>query len=262
VAKRLRILLFACLLTIGMSGVPAGASYSSGDRSDSVSSETAGQYKQSKKCKKLKKKAKKSKKARKKYEKKCRKKSGGTGGGGTGGGGTGGGGGGGTPATCPAYVPGEEGAEAETSVVTDTATEAAPVEVTISTAAAVEGEPAASSKTYHNIQVNSAAASTGLWVRFEMDVGEDYDIYLNNPDGSEAAHASGYNPAPAGPLDGTGSGGHSEQTAEQLDGVSTPDCGGYTLDMTSFQTPGGDKTLKLWLGEANCTPPCGGPAEI
>ena len=33
--------------------------------------------------------------------------------------------------------------------------------------------------------------------------------------------------------DGTGNGGHSETTAEQLDGVLTADCGGYTIDVAN-----------------------------
>jgi hypothetical protein len=139
-------------------------------------------------------------------------------------------------------------------VVTDAATEEKPIEVTVTTAAAANGEPADTSKQFVNIQVDPAASDTGLWARFEMNEGEDYDIYLNFSDGTEAASAGGFNPAPQGPLDGTGSGGHSETTAEQLDGIKSSDCQGYTLDMSSFNTPGGDRTLKLWLGEAKYTP--------
>jgi hypothetical protein len=43
-----------------------------------------------------------------------------------------------------------------------------------------------------------------------------------------------------------------------LDGVRTPDCGGYTLDMASFASEGGDMTLKLWLGEPTYDPAADG----
>lgn len=161
------------------------------------------------------------------------------------------------PAACPAYVPGEQGAEAQTSVVTETATEEAPLEVTI---AAPAGNPVSLPASFHNIQVDAPAAEAGLYVRYEFPVQDDHDIYLNYADGSEAAHAAGFNPAPFIPnngvfwTDGTGAGGHSEQGAEVLDGIRTADCSGYTLQMDSFLTQGGDMTLKLWLGEAQNDP--------
>ncbi|MFN2526196.1 MAG: hypothetical protein ABR505_08025 [Actinomycetota bacterium] len=160
-------------------------------------------------------------------------------------------------AACAPYTPGEQGGEAETSIVTDAATEEAPVEVTIPTdpGFGIGGTPleATISHAFHNIQVDSANPTAGLHLVLEFDLEEDYDLYLNYPDGSEAAHVAGFNPVP--PLsDGTGSGGHSEMGAEYLDGVSTPDCGGYTLDIANATGLGGDKTLKLWLGEITYTP--------
>ena len=159
-------------------------------------------------------------------------------------------------AGCAPYVPGEEGAEAETSLVTAAATEEKPVEVTIT---APPGVPeVALGHVFQNIQVDAAAADAGLYVRYEFPVYEDHDIYLNYADGSEAAHAGGFNPAPVpvalGCCDGTGSGGHSEQGAEMLDGVRTADCAGYTLDMAAFASEGGEMTLKLWLGEVQNEP--------
>jgi len=158
--------------------------------------------------------------------------------------------------SCPAYTPGEEGAEAEASIVTDAATAEAPLEVTI---AAPPGVPeVALGHVFHNIQVDTAGAESGLYVAYEFPVYEDHDIYLNYASGTEAAHAGGFNPAPVpvalGCCDGTGTGGHSEQGAEFLDGVRSADCSGYTLDMASFASEGGDMTLKLWLGEATYDP--------
>ena len=155
-------------------------------------------------------------------------------------------------ASCPAYVPGEEGAGAETSIVTDAATEDKPIELAID---APMGIPEVSAgHVFQNIQVDTAGAESGLYVRYEFPVYEDHDIYLNYADGSEAAHAGGFNPTPVAVLDGTGSGGHSEQGAENLDGIRSADCAGYTLDMTSFASEGGEMTLKLWLGEPQNDP--------
>jgi hypothetical protein len=272
--KRVWVILTALVFVIG--GVAVRAAGSPGSNGPRASSATAraeagpsckkckkivrrakkckAQSNDSAKCKKAIKKAKKCRKILK--SERCRKPAGG------------GGGGGGSPSptpspssttgggSCPAYVPGEQGAGKPTSIVTDAATEAKPIEITVATEEAAGGQSPGEVSQFHNIQVDPAAAETGLWVRFEMAEGEDYDITLNYADGSEAAAAGGYNPAPVipGETDGTGSGGHSETTAEQLDGIKSPDCQGYTLDMASFQTPGGDKTLKLWLGEAKYTP--------
>jgi hypothetical protein len=170
-----------------------------------------------------------------------------------------------TPApSCPAYVPGEQGAAAPTSIVTAAATEEKPVEVTI---AAPAGDPSAPGQVFQNIQVDAAAAEAGLYVRYEFPTEEDHDIYLNYADGSEAAHTGGFNPAPFVPAndvqgtDGTGTGGHSEQGAEVLDGIRSADCAGYTLQMDSYLSMGGDMTLKLWLGEAQNDPAAPGGAQ-
>lgn len=151
------------------------------------------------------------------------------------------------PAACPAYTPGEDGVDALTTLVTEAATEEQPIEVKLDTPTS---DPVGGAHTYHNIQVDSTTPETGLYVRWEFDLGQDYDLYLNNPDGSEAAHVGGFNPAPVEVFDGTGNGGHSEQDAEALDGIRSHDCQGYTIDIDSYLTEGGEYTLKLWLGEA------------
>jgi hypothetical protein len=161
---------------------------------------------------------------------------------------------------CKAFVPGEMGAEAETSKVTAKATEDAPVEVTLETEPGfgIGGNDITASNithVYQNIQVDPKTKKTGLYVRLEMPQGTDYDIYLMNPDGTEAAHAAGFNPIPNENIgDGTGAGGHSEETAEQLDGILSKDCQGYTLDIGNATGTGGEVTLKMWLGEATYDP--------
>ena len=168
-------------------------------------------------------------------------------------------------AACPAYVPGEQGAEAETTIVGADATEEKPIEVTI---AAPAGVPeAAIERVFHNVQVDSDAAEAGLYARYEFPIYEDHDMYLRYADGTEAARAAGFNPAPIIPnngvfwTDGTGAGGHSEQGAEVLDGIRSADCAGYTLDLAAYLSEGGDMTLKLWLGEPQNDPAAPGAAR-
>ncbi len=157
---------------------------------------------------------------------------------------------------CPAFVPAEQGAEAELTKVTDQATAKNPVEVTVSTkaGAGVGGVPVVESgisHAYENLQVVTKKKKTpGLYVRLEMPERSDYDLTLLNPDGTRAAMSAGFNPHPDPAIgDGTGTGGHSETTAEQIDGIKTPNCGGYTADVGTATGVGGGLTMKLWLGK-------------
>ena len=269
--KRIWVVLSALVFVIG--GVAVGAAGSPASNSPKASSATtrAEAGPSCKKCKKIVAKAKKCKaqnddsakcrraiKKSKKCKKilkraRCRKPAGGGGGGGnpspspssspsSGGG------------SCPAYTPGEQGAGKPTSMVTDAATEAKPIEVKVEVGEGVPESPE-NAPVYYNVQVDAAAAEAGLYVRLEFEDPEDMDLYLNHASGEEAAHVGGYNPAPVpGATDGTGDGGHSEVGAEQLDGIRTADCSGYTVDMRPFQNTAGEKTLKLWLGEVKNDP--------
>lgn len=159
------------------------------------------------------------------------------------------------PPPCPAYVPGDLGADAETTVVTDEATEEAPIELTIATEPGLGftsttpgGDQGPTSHVYHNLQVDPKAASAGLFARLEYGIEWDYDIFLRLADGTAVAYEADFNPVP-----GTGLGGgetsHAEEGAGQIDGALANDCDGFTFDIASAITPGGDVTLKLWLGE-------------
>ncbi len=156
-------------------------------------------------------------------------------------------------AACKAYVPGEMGAQAETTRITDKATEEEPIEIEVPFAPAA-GASATQTHEYHNVQVDSKAKEAGLYARLESPPTDDPDLYVYWDNGNRAAVAGGFNQAPVGPLDGTGSGGHSEIGAEQIDGLRTKDCGGFTLDMVNWAGIGGTYTLKLWLGEIQNDP--------
>jgi hypothetical protein len=161
---------------------------------------------------------------------------------------------------CAAYVPGEQGAEAETVSVTDEHTAEAPLEVVIEQEMGMGGPvlngvpPDQTSHVFKNLQVDSKASEAGLFIRYQFPEYEDHDLYVNYADGTEAAHVGGFNATPVGPFDGTGSGGHSEHGAEQIDGLRTPDCGGYTVDFSNFLGEGGEYTVLMWLGEAENDP--------
>lgn len=157
-------------------------------------------------------------------------------------------------AECPAYVPGEQGAEAETITVTDAATAEAPVVVEFDsgpgfTRDIITGLNAYNETTsvYHNVQVDSAAAEAGLYARIEFPDHHDYDLFLNHADGSRAAASGGTNTAPG--VLSCGDGCTDGSNFEQVEGVRTADCAGYTSQTMSFLSTGGATKLILWLGE-------------
>jgi hypothetical protein len=170
------------------------------------------------------------------------------------------------PAACPAYVPGENGAEAELLTVTDAATAENPVTVEFDAGRGlgvapltVEGVhiplPDLTTHNYRNIQVDSSSAEVGLYVRIEFPDRHDYDLYLQRADGSEADHSGDFSTVPESPFNSCGGTScESGATFEQISGIRTPDCGGWTTDSVAFLTPGGNVTMKVWLGEVLADP--------
>lgn len=172
-------------------------------------------------------------------------------------------------ASCPAYVPGEEGTEAETAIVTDAATEEKPVELDFDAPAGEGndlgvGQYDGTASLYQNIQVDTQSADTGLYVRYEFQDRHDYDLYLNYPDGSTAANSGDFNVAPG---EGLGSGApeggwEAGSNYEQVMGIRTADCAGYTARLVSFLTTGGATKLKIWLGPVVADPAAPGGGEM
>ena len=172
------------------------------------------------------------------------------------------------PPVCAAYEPGELGAEAETIVVTDAHTAEAPLANAFSLDMAFDegiAEIIGAGETPHhyvNVQVDSASPTAGLYVTWEFDTNRDYDLWAYNPDGTGAASSHGFQPLiatqGAGQADQSNTasnhGGESTATSENLVGIITPDCGGYTLDMATYFGEGGDFELQVWLGEGTTEP--------
>jgi hypothetical protein len=177
------------------------------------------------------------------------------------------------PAACAAYVPGEQGAASETFKITDAATAEAPVEIPVtlemSTADIDQGLVSDPSTQYVNVQVDSAAKEAGLYLTFEFPTRRDYDLYVRYPDSSEAASSHGFNPAIEAnvedPVFGlnpsnttTNHAGDSQAASENIIGLKTADCGGWTVETTNWLGEGGDMIVKAWLGEiANDPRPMG-----
>jgi hypothetical protein len=163
------------------------------------------------------------------------------------------------PAACKPFKAKTDGKGQPLSKVTDAATADKPVEVTVATAPGLglsspdgpsgDTPPDGPTHAYYNVQVDSKASTASLYVKAEYTPALDYDLYLRS-EGAALAYSAGFSvPIPAAGLDGTGSGGHTEVGSENIDGWPATDCSGYTVDIVSATTPGGDVTLKFWLAK-------------
>ena len=170
------------------------------------------------------------------------------------------------PAACAAYTPGEAGAEAPTLTVTDAATAEAPLVHAFTIAQDFdEGlQPPTPTETI-NVQVDSAAAAAGLYVTFEFPMRRDYDLYAYYPSGNEAASSHGFQPLIEADVEdpvfglnpantSSNHAGESHADSENIVGLTTNDCGGYTVQAKNYFGEGGDMELKFWLGEGTTDP--------
>lgn len=158
---------------------------------------------------------------------------------------------------CGKYAAPDWASEAETSIVTDKATGDAPIEITLSTGpglgftnADYPGDETGSiSHAFQNVIVDTNAKSANLFVRIEYPPTWDYDLFLRLPAGPSVAYEADFNPLTAGgptPVGGT-EGATAGPGFGQIDGYPVPDCYGYTVDVASSISGGGDVSLKLWL---------------
>ena len=99
---------------------------------------------------------------------------------------------------------------------------------------------------WFNIQVDSKKKFVGLYVRQEWSPTpvSDMDLYIYDKTGSQAGSSGEFNQVPGTGL-GSGDGGNGY---EQVLGMGTTDCSGYTLESRAFTTPGESMKLKVWLG--------------
>jgi hypothetical protein len=163
------------------------------------------------------------------------------------------------PAACSAFTPAELGKDKPTIILTDAATEAAPVEqkVTLDMSVGdlgfgvVTTGPFAESSDYFNVQLDTAKPDAGLYASIEFPDRHDYDLDLLHPDGSYAGRSHDWNTVlGTGEGENGGHAGEATTSSEKIVGLRTADCGGYTVETTNWLGEGGEFTVKLWLGEA------------
>lgn len=168
------------------------------------------------------------------------------------------------PKKCAPYAPSQWSSDIPVTMVTDAHTAEAPLEITVptspgaGTSSSDSPENSDESKAAHaflNVQVDSAAKLTGLYGTLEFTPAFDYDLFFRGNDGVGLAYSAGTSHlVPLLGIDGTGHGGHSGAGTENIDGLQTADCTGYLVDVVTSIGPGGDVTLKLWLGDPAYVP--------
>jgi hypothetical protein len=151
--------------------------------------------------------------------------------------------------TCDLYRPeADDARKAGTVIVSNGATAEEPMSLKIQAPA---GTPTAPEEVLLNVQLTTQGQPMGFYARYEFGPAEDYDVIVQRRNGEEAARADGFNPGAVGPgAEPNENGGHSEVGAEQIDGLASRHCDGYTLRLVSKSGAGGEATLKLWTGEA------------
>ncbi|MEA2452879.1 MAG: hypothetical protein QOG04_1589 [Actinomycetota bacterium] len=160
---------------------------------------------------------------------------------------------------CPKYTAPDWAADVETATVTDAATESDPLTYDLTTGPGAgttstdypEDGDGTLAHSFQNIVVDSKASTARVFARIDYIPSFDYDLFVRIPSGPAVAYEADFNPfTAAGP---TPVGGYSDGSAgpgwSQIDGFTTADCGGYTVDVASSITPGGPVTLKIWLGK-------------
>ena len=169
-------------------------------------------------------------------------------------------------AACGTLEPADAGAGAPTVKVTDAHNAEAPLVQPIELEQRFdEGLMSDAVPTSVNVQVDSKLKEVGLYATLEFPTRRDYDLwaYFPGSPNEEAASSHGFNPlaetqgsgAPIDPSNtATNHGGETTATSENLVGILTPDCGGYTITAYNYFGEGGELELKLWLGEVAYDP--------
>ncbi len=151
---------------------------------------------------------------------------------------------------APITVP-ETAGDAKVVTVTDAATAEAPVVVEVESDPGAglgrdpEGEGAHVSHNYVPVQVDPAAASSGLYASIHFNPAWDYDLYIDDLGGTEVAHSAGFLTYSSA----EGAAGESGVGSESIFGLDSADCTGYVLDVVGATTAGDSVTVELYLGE-------------
>ena len=167
------------------------------------------------------------------------------------------------PPACKRFRGGTEGKGQPVTLVTSRATKAKPVTRQMDVGMGFgfsstddnEGQGAPSHQVM-NVQVDSRTRTSGLWILLEAGELRDLDLHVSDAAGNVVAYSAGFQAAPVGGLplvggtDGTGQGGKTTMTSEQIDGLKTRDCTGYTIEVWGAGNEDLTASLKFWLGKA------------
>ncbi|HVF53442.1 MAG TPA: hypothetical protein VNC78_07500 [Actinomycetota bacterium] len=153
------------------------------------------------------------------------------------------------PPPCQLFEPGVDAAAgAPIAQLNDAATVSSPLIIEFEHG---PGLPAvAEEKLYFNVQLYSAKAHPGIYIRLEFDNQSDVNLTLYDNAGKEvtASRALNYAPIGVGPVDGT-DGDSGSFGYESITGFRAGRCDQYTLESSAFLTMGTPATLKMWLGK-------------
>jgi hypothetical protein len=159
------------------------------------------------------------------------------------------------PKACAPYVPTGNAEGGEVTVITDAATEEAPIEITVPTDPGLgsghgDGAVGPVAEAFVPIQIDSAVTGAGIYGRVEFTPTWDYDLYLQDEAGTDLMVSGGFGVVDDAELGGDANNSETGAGFEAIYGVTSADCTGYNFDVVTATSPGGDVTLKVWLGEA------------
>ena len=179
------------------------------------------------------------------------------------------------PKSCTPVAPAAAGKDAPALTLTDAATAEKPAVQTLTLEQrfdegipAAVGAPGSSEAAPSSVNVTvdtDSKAPIGLYATLEFPARRDYDLWAYWPgsENKEAASSHGFSPlietqGQPGQADqsntASNNGGETKADSENLVGILTPDCGGYTITAYNYLGEGGDLDLKLWLGEVKYDP--------
>lgn len=167
------------------------------------------------------------------------------------------------PSNCGRFVPSvpnspsgqkSEARKARVRRVTDAAIESSPVKTKYSFGPSLwEPEtrtPVSEDTFFVNLQVDTASATRGLFIRasWAETSTSDLELVLYDGAGEQVAISDANNLLPVAPPAGASDYGTGGPGYEQLSGYEASDCSGYTLEVRALRTTGEEVTLSVWLG--------------
>lgn len=167
--------------------------------------------------------------------------------------------------SCTPIAPATAGAEAPHVTLTDAHNAEAPLVQPVELEQRFDEGLTGATPSSVNVTVDTAKKEVGLYATLEFPTRRDYDLwaYFPGTENEEAASSHGFNPLaetqgindnPDPSNTASNHGGETTASSENLVGILTPDCGGYTVSAYNYFGEGGELELKLWLGDVSYDP--------